>query len=135
MINKINESVSYIKNQTDLTPKVGIILGSGLGQFGETIENATSINYSDIPHFNSTAVAGHKGRLIIGKIGETNCAIFQGRVHSYEGYDLSEVVYAVRILKFLGAESVLRFLNFICPFLIEILCLSPIQRELSLKNK
>ena len=58
-------------------PSVGVVLGSGLGQFGETIDDAVSISYSDIPHFNSTAVAGHKGRLIIGKIGNTNCAIFK----------------------------------------------------------
>ena len=79
-----------------MTPKVGVILGSGLGEFGETIENSVSIDYADIPHFNSTAVAGHKGRLIIGKIGNNVCAVFQGRIHAYEGYSLDDVVYSVR---------------------------------------
>lgn len=107
MMNKINQTVDYIKKQTNIIPKTGVILGSGLGQFGDTIENAVSINYADIPHFNSTAVAGHKGKLIIGHINNSPCAVFQGRIHAYEGYDLDDVVYATRILKFLGAKNLI----------------------------
>ena len=107
MINKINETIDYIKSVTDITPKVGVILGSGLGEFGETIENSISIDYAEIPHFNATAVAGHKGKLVIGKIGNTACAVFQGRVHAYEGYSLDDIVYSARTLKFLGAESLI----------------------------
>jgi len=107
VINKLNESVSFIQNLTKQKPKVGVILGSGLGKFGDTIENPIVINYSDIPHFNATAVAGHKGRLIIGNIGGTSCAVFQGRIHAYEGYELDDVVYSVRLLKYLGAESLI----------------------------
>ena len=107
MINQIKESIAYIKEQTNLSPKVGIVLGSGLGQFGDTIKNSVAIKYEDIPHFNSTAVAGHKGQLIIGNIGDTTCAVFQGRVHAYEGYSLDDVVYSARLLKFLGAENLI----------------------------
>lgn len=107
MIEKLNESVSYIKKITNLKPRVGVILGSGLGKFGEKIKDAVSIKYSDIPHFNATAVAGHKGRLILGQIGQTPCAIFQGRIHAYEGYNIEDVVYSVRMLKFLGGENII----------------------------
>ena len=107
MIDKIKESAAYIKSRTNLRPKVGVILGSGLGQFGDTIRNGVAIDFKDIPNFNSTAVAGHRGKLVVGNIGDTTCAIFQGRVHAYEGYELSDIVFSVRVLKFLEAESLI----------------------------
>ncbi len=107
MIEKLLESVKFIKSKTDVRPRVGVILGSGLGKFGDTLKNATSISYSEIPNFSSTAVEGHKGQLILGTIDETPCAIFQGRVHAYEGYNLNDVVYSVRLLNLLGATKLI----------------------------
>ena len=107
MIEKIKESVQYIQTQTQIKPTVAVILGSGLGKFGEMVEDSVSIDYSEIPHFNSTAVAGHKGKLIIGQIGNTPCAVLQGRIHAYEGHPLDDVVYATRVMKHLGVKDLI----------------------------
>lgn len=107
MISKIKETVDFIKNQTSIVPTTAIILGSGLGKFADHVKDATTINYSDIPHFNATAVAGHKGCLIIGMVNGSPCAVLQGRIHSYEGHSLDEVVYATRVMKHLGARNLI----------------------------
>ena len=106
-MDKISKAAAYIKSKSNIEPKVGIVLGSGLGQFGELVQDSISLDYSEIPHFNSTAVAGHQGKLILGKIANIPCAVFQGRIHAYEGYDLDDVVFATRVLKFLGAENLI----------------------------
>jgi len=84
---------------------VGVVLGSGLGALADEVEDATPIPYVDIPGFPVSTVAGHAGRLVIGRIGEQRVAVFQGRVHYYEGYDMQEVTFPVRLLRALGAHT------------------------------
>jgi purine-nucleoside phosphorylase len=84
---------------------VGIILGSGLGEFAEKVEQATAIAYSEIPHFPVSTVAGHSGRLVLGRLGGVPVAVMQGRVHAYEGYSMGEVTFPLRVLGTLGIEK------------------------------
>lgn len=104
MRQKIQDAVSYIRQYTDLKPKVGLILGSGLGVLAEKIENPVIIPYQDIPHFPVSTVAGHAGQLVIGLLAGKPVAAMQGRFHFYEGYSLAEVTFPVRVIKELGAD-------------------------------
>jgi len=104
---KIEESVEFIKSKSSLVPDWGIVLGSGLGDFVEKVEVETEINYADIPHFHSTTVVGHSGKLILGKISGKKVAILQGRLHPYEGHDMMEVVHPIRTLGKLGIQGVI----------------------------
>ncbi|MGB0452693.1 MAG: purine-nucleoside phosphorylase [Bacteriovoracaceae bacterium] len=107
MYDKIGESAQAIQNSKPSHPKVGIVLGSGLGAFVDRIESPTIIPYKDIPHFHDTTVEGHEGRLILGKIGDTEVIIQQGRLHAYEGHPMEEVVLPVRVMATLGIESLI----------------------------
>ena len=103
MWDKVQESISYIQSQTNcFTPEFGIILGSGLGNFVEDIDVSYTINYKNIPHFPISTVEGHKGALVFGTIGSKKVVAMQGRFHFYEGYDVKQVTFPVRVLKFLG---------------------------------
>lgn len=104
IINQINESSAYIKSKTTKTPKIGLILGSGLGDYVEKIKNPVVIDYEDIPHYQKTSVVGHQGKLVIGEIQGVTVAVMQGRYHSYEGHDVSVVVHPTRVLKAIGCE-------------------------------
>ena len=88
------------------TPRVGVVLGSGLAAFGAAVETATRIPYRDIPHFPKPTAEGHKGELVLGEIAGVKVAVMSGRVHFYEGYDDSQVVYPVRVLGRLGVKTV-----------------------------
>lgn len=107
MFEKLSESVSAIQQINNIVPKVGIVLGSGLGVFVNEVEDQVVIPYSEIPHFHNTSVEGHEGRLILGKVSGVNTAILQGRLHGYEGLDMNEVVFPVRVLATLGIESLI----------------------------
>jgi purine-nucleoside phosphorylase len=85
-------------------PTVGMVLGSGLGSFAETVQDPVAIPYGEIPGFPTSAVAGHAGRLVVGTVGATPVAVMQGRVHYYEGWDLADVVFPVRVLVRLGCQ-------------------------------
>lgn len=100
---KINEAVEYIFSKTNHKPKIGLILGSGLGDYGDGIQNPTVIEYKDIPHFPVSTVEGHKGRFVINE----NLICMQGRFHFYEGYDMKEVTFPVRVMKKLGVETLI----------------------------
>jgi purine-nucleoside phosphorylase len=102
--NKLKEAVQFIRQQTEIKPRVAIVLGSGLGAFVDEIQTEAIIPYSEIPHFKSTAVAGHTGRLVFGHVDSVPLALLQGRVHFYEGYTMDEVVFPVRTLAMLGTE-------------------------------
>ncbi len=102
---QIQESIAYIRSKTDVSPRVLITLGSGLGDFVDEAEQAVSIPYSDIPNFPLTTVAGHQGRLVIGYIANKPVAIMQGRVHQYEGYSGATVAYPLRTIGLLGADT------------------------------
>jgi purine-nucleoside phosphorylase len=101
---KILESSQYILSKISSKPKIGIILGSGLGIYVDQIKNKTIIPYQDIPHFKRTTVEGHEGRLIIGEVEGVIVAALQGRHHPYEGHPMEEIVHPVRTLAALGIE-------------------------------
>ena len=88
-------------------PEVAMILGSGLGSLGDTVENAIIVPYNEIPHFRVSTAPGHKGQLVFGMLQGSRVAVMQGRMHHYEGYGFEEVSYAVRVLRLLGAETLI----------------------------
>jgi purine-nucleoside phosphorylase len=104
MLEKIKETCSFIRQKIDTTPEIGIILGSGLGNLGENIENPVFLPYEDIPNFPVSTVAGHKGRLISGTFGGKNVIALQGRFHFYEGYDMKEVTFPIRVFMEMGVK-------------------------------
>lgn len=104
MIENIQKATEYIQSISKTKPLVGVILGSGLGVYVDQIEDKTIIPYEDIPGFHKTTVAGHQGRLIIGKVKGVDVAVLQGRYHVYEGHGLDEVVLPTRVLSLLGCE-------------------------------
>lgn len=104
VMNKILEASEYIKSKIKNKPKVGIVLGSGLGIYVDQIQNKIIIPYQEIPHFKKTSVEGHEGRLIIGEVHGVTVAALQGRFHAYEGHPMEEIVLPVRTLAALGAE-------------------------------
>lgn len=107
MWDKIQETAAYIKNKTNFTPEYGVILGSGLGSFTEDIKIEFTLPYSEIPNFPVSTVEGHQGALVFGKIGSKNVLAMQGRFHFYEGYDMKEVTFPVRVMKYLGIEKLI----------------------------
>ena len=104
MLKKINETVKFIRERIVSTPKVGIILGSGLGDLASEIETTTNIPYTEIPGFPVSTVKGHEGKLIFGQLNGIEVVALQGRFHYYEGYSMEEVTFPVRVLKLLGIE-------------------------------
>ncbi len=107
LMNKIKESVSYIQKIYNQQPSVGVVLGSGLGNFAEELISETEIPYEDIPHFPVSTVKGHSGKLIFGELSGKKVVAMAGRFHFYEGYTMDEVVYPIRVMKFLGIETLL----------------------------
>lgn len=106
-IEMMNESLAYIRKYTQLKPKIGLILGSGLGSLTDEITERVEIPFEHIPHFAKPTVEGHHGKLVIGKLDGVIVAGLSGRYHYYEGYPLSVVTYPVRILKLLGVEQLI----------------------------
>lgn len=104
---RIMEAVGFIKKSCPLVPRVGVVLGSGLGKFADSIGSAIALAYADIPHFKAAGVAGHAGRLVLGKVGPVSVAVLKGRIHYYEGHDIGDVVFPVRVLAKLGIQSLL----------------------------
>jgi purine-nucleoside phosphorylase len=100
-------AVTYIRSLTPVTPAIGIILGSGLGAFASQVTDAVTIAYTDIPHFPQSTVVGHSGKLVIGAIAGVPVAVMQGRVHAYEGYAISDVVFPARVLGLLGCKTLI----------------------------
>lgn len=107
MMAEINEAVEFIKKKYDHKPAVGIVLGSGMGSFTDEIKIETEIAYGDIPHFPVSTVEGHKGKLVFGEIAGTKVVCMAGRFHYYEGYSAEQVVFPIRVMKFLGIETLL----------------------------
>ena len=104
MWDKVQETVSYIKNKTNFTPEYGVILGSGLGGFTADITIEHTLPYTEIPNFPVSTVQGHKGALVFGTIQGKKVVAMQGRFHFYEGYDMKQVTFPVRVMKYLGVE-------------------------------
>ena len=107
MLDLIQATSNFLKDRTDFNPEIGIILGTGLGGLVDEINISHSISYEEIPNFPTSTVEGHKGKLIFGELGGKNVVAMQGRFHFYEGYSMNEVVFPVRVLKFLGIEKLI----------------------------
>ena len=107
MLKKIEETACYLKAKMPFMPKVGIVLGTGLGELAKEIKIETEFSYTDIPNFPISTVEGHSGKLIIGYLGEVQVLAMQGRFHYYEGYSMQEVTFPIRVMKALGVETLL----------------------------
>ena len=101
---QIEEAVEYVRTNSKMVPEVGIVLGTGLGGFAETIETEAGIPFEEIPHFPTPTVAGHAGKLVLGKVGGRNVVAMDGRFHYYEGYSMQEITIGVRVMRALGAK-------------------------------
>lgn len=108
LMQKLQESAAYVKGRIGTRPLViGMILGSGLGELANEIEESVVIPYSDIPHFPISTVSGHAGRLVIGTLGERRVLAMQGRFHYYEGYEMDRVAFPVQMMRILGIMNLL----------------------------
>ncbi len=105
MLEKIKATARFIKEKINDEPEIGIILGTGLGGLVNEIDIIHSIPYDTIPNFPVSTVEGHSGKLIYGTIGTTKILAMQGRFHYYEGYDMKQVTFPVRVMKFLGIKN------------------------------
>jgi purine-nucleoside phosphorylase len=104
---ELKETVKFLQKEYKQVPQVGIVLGSGLGNFVDEIDVEAEVAYSDIPNFPVSTVEGHKGKLIFGKLGGKTVVAMAGRFHFYEGYQAQEVVYPIRVMKLLGVQTLL----------------------------
>lgn len=107
MYERVMETKEYILNQVTYRPKIGVILGSGLGDLVDLVENKQTIKYEEIPHFPKSTVEGHAGQLVFGMIKGVEVMLMQGRFHYYEGYTMKEVTYPVYVMKQLGIENMI----------------------------
>lgn len=104
---KLQKCYKSVKEKISFEPKIGLILGSGLGDYADQIDIVETLNYSDIEGFPSSTVVGHKGRFVFGYVEKVPVVIMQGRVHYYEGYPMTDVVLPIRLMGLLGVEKVL----------------------------
>lgn len=104
LYDNIQTALSFIQSKTDFQPEFGIILGTGLGGLVDEIDIQATIDYSDIPHFPVSTVQSHAGKLIFGYLADAPVVAMAGRFHYYEGYDMKEATFPVRVLKFLGIK-------------------------------
>jgi purine-nucleoside phosphorylase len=105
LFEKVRAAAEFVLTRTELRPRVGIVLGSGLGAFAEQFTDAVAIPFSDIPHFPQSTVPGHGGQLVVGTVAGVPVAVMQGRVHAYEGYSSEEVTFPVRVLGRMGVRT------------------------------
>jgi purine-nucleoside phosphorylase len=105
LFNQIQEAVEYIQSFVAFEPKIGIILGTGLGSLTDDLLIAYEFDYADIPHFPVSTVKSHKGKLIFGYLEGKAVVVMAGRFHYYEGYSMQQVTFPVRVMKFLGIET------------------------------
>jgi purine-nucleoside phosphorylase len=104
---RAERAAKFILSKTKLRPRVGLVLGSGLGAFADQFAEAARIDYAKIPHFPRSTAVGHAGRLVIGKVAGAAVAAMQGRVHFYEGYSLKEVIFPMRVFARMGLRAVI----------------------------
>lgn len=105
MLKKIEETGQFLKNKINLKPSVGIILGTGLNELGSEINVEHEFHYADIPNFPTSTVKGHQGKLLFGKLSGVDMVAMQGRFHYYEGYSMKELTFPIRVMKWLGVET------------------------------
>ncbi|MED4173274.1 purine-nucleoside phosphorylase [Halalkalibacterium halodurans] len=106
-VTKLQEATTFIQQQIETKPTIGLILGSGLGILADEIEQPVKVPYSDIPYFPVSTVQGHAGQLVIGMLEGKQVIAMQGRFHFYEGYSLEVVTFPVRVMKALGVEQII----------------------------
>ena len=104
---RLVKSYEYCRTRTDFVPKVAFVLGSGLGDFADYVTVEAEISYSDIPDFPVSTVSGHEGKFVFAYVEEVPVVMMKGRVHYYEGYSMEEVVLPIRLMKMLGAETLI----------------------------
>ena len=104
---KAQEAAEFIRSKYEREIKVALVLGSGLGAFADEVENAVQIPYEEIPHFSRSTVEGHAGRLVLGEVEGISVAVQQGRFHFYEGYDIAQVVFPIRVFGVLGIKNLI----------------------------
>lgn len=103
----IEKAVEFIKSKIKDNYEIGIILGSGLGNLGEKIANPEYVDYADIPNFPVSTAPGHVGRFVFGQLNGKNIMCMQGRIHLYEGYEVSSVVMPIRVMKMMGVKTLI----------------------------
>ena len=99
------QTKAYIEAKINARPRIGVVLGSGLGAFADELSDSTQIPYADIPGWPRSTAVGHAGKLVFGKLGSTDVVVMSGRAHLYEGYSPARVTYGVRIFQMLGVRS------------------------------
>jgi purine-nucleoside phosphorylase len=104
---RAESAARFLESQSGLFPKIGLVLGSGLGAFADELSEATRIPYENIPFFPRSTAIGHAGQMVIGKVGAVPVAVMQGRVHLYEGYSVQEVAFPVRVMGLMGIHSLM----------------------------
>jgi len=102
---RIQETSAFLQKHTKRAPRFGLILGTGLGDVAQQVEDADTIPFAEIPNFVSSTAEGHAGNLVFGKLGSLDVMVMQGRVHYYEGYSMQQVTFPVRVMKALGVDS------------------------------
>ncbi|HVE66528.1 MAG TPA: purine-nucleoside phosphorylase [Thermoanaerobaculia bacterium] len=108
LLGRLDDTTRWIRGKRDSVPRVGLVLGSGLGSFAQKLRNRIAIPYEEIPHFPvPSGVVGHAGELVLGDVGRTPVVVLSGRVHFYEGRPMTDVVYPARVLARLGVGSVI----------------------------
>jgi purine-nucleoside phosphorylase len=107
MYDRVEEAAAAVRSRCDALPETAIVLGSGLGDFADTLLDAIAMPYGDLPHWPASRVVGHAGRMVIGNVGRTRIAALSGRVHFYEGHDLGTVVFATRVMGRLGVRRLI----------------------------
>jgi purine-nucleoside phosphorylase len=107
LYDQIKEAVAAIRLRSSLQPAVALILGSGLGELGSDVRDATGILYEEIPHFVRSTAPGHAGRLLLGTLENVPVVLMQGRIHGYEGYSLPALTLPVRVMRMLGAQTLI----------------------------
>lgn len=104
-LKKIIETVAFIRSHYQEESTIGVVLGSGLGHFTAELNIEKEISYTDIPHFPVSTVEGHTGKLVFGTLGTKKVVVMAGRFHYYEGYSIEEVVFPIRVMKYLGMKT------------------------------
>jgi purine-nucleoside phosphorylase len=107
LLTRAEVAASVIRAAGPDLPRIGVVLGSGLNELADLLDDRTSIAYEQIPHFPPTTVAGHEGRVILGQLGRSRVLMLQGRFHYYEGHDLETVTFPIRVLQRLGVQTLI----------------------------
>ena len=104
---QVEQAVAAIRGRVRFQPKVGLVLGSGLGSLADAVESPEFVAYGDMPHWPGTSVEGHAGRVVIGLLEGVPMLVMQGRTHFYEGYSMGQATFPIRVMQFLGIDTLI----------------------------